>query len=872
MPPTQESVATTGAIADTGNGSEEASKLLILAAGIVHSAENVRLNRDNTIAFSRRVNELVVTIATELQERDASKAALSLLEGEVRNFERAIKAAHDDLVTRSKGSYVSQLLHREADAKKLLTHGENIHQACNTIIAAGYVRHSQSAKAALQQFENSRALEALEAHQADVAQHTSSNSRTTSSLNIPPRPQIFFGRAAELSALQSLLVAGPAGRVAVLGGPGMGKTSLAVTALHSDDVVARYGNRRFFIPCDAAEERNHCVFHIAATLGIIAAKRQDAEKALLTFLSSVPTLIVLDNFESVWESLDRRLDAERTLQLLASVESLALIITMRGTELPDGVVWTKPLLRPLQPLQPEASLQTFMAISDNPQDDHSLSVLLKLVENVPLAVTLLANLAQVESCDLMLRRWNSEKTAMLQRGGGTSKLTSLDISISISIQSPRMQSEATALQLLSILSLLKHGPIETDLGLMTSDALLSRHTIALSALLRTALCQRMRTGRIHVLSPIRQFMLENHPISEGLARPVYAHYFSVADLFQKEKRFLDLSNPSLLAEVDDVCTVVHHALHSGYEPRSAVEGAITTVRLWFNDGVGSPDVLPDAQILAQAEGFDDLTANCLVIQARMILGRVLPGDALALLCQARTLYEKIGDVIIDTTLHSADLLPLNTALASFEQIRPLVQSHSSKSPALLSRFVIGLGNLYMRSGRNQDARTCFHELLAIQRHSPNPSPRATAMAMYKLAGLEVDAGHLHTATQRLHELIELLYLVAAAMNRKIGWPVEIVRALCGFARVIEDSAAKPLLASILLLLRLWGLRPLLADALVTFGPILQRQRNFERAEARLKEALSHYEVMRNSRGSTRARIALESLKADRLAEETVTVA
>ncbi|KZV93298.1 hypothetical protein EXIGLDRAFT_51390 [Exidia glandulosa HHB12029] len=427
---------------------------------------------------------------------------------------------------------------------------------------------------------------------------------------------------------------------------------------------------------------------------------------------------------------------------------------MRGTELPDGVYWSRPLLRPLQPLQVLASRQTFMAISDDPQDESSLSALLEQVEHVPLAVNLLANLAQVEPCDSLLRRWDAEKTTMLQRADGTTKLTSLDVSISISIQSPRVQAEPAALELLSLLSVLKHGPLDTDLVVMTSDTRRSSLAAALPVLLRTALCQRMPTGRLHVLAPIRQFMLKNYQLSEALARPFHTHYFSLADLLLKERGLIDLSVPFLLAEMDDIIAAARHALQTGYEPRSSINGALAIGRLYVTDAVGSPDVLFDALRIAQAQGFHDLHAKCLDLWAGLVMAGAVPGDSLELWHQARMLFEKIGDVdgVIDMTLQSVKLLPLPAALASCEQIRPLVQSHTSRSSKFLPRFVRDLGYLYQRAGRSRDALDCFHNLIAIERQLPT-DPRATAFAMYRIADIESDIGHFirsHSPTSRAH--------------------------------------------------------------------------------------------------------------------------
>lgn len=68
---------------------------------------------------------------------------------------------------------------------------------------------------------------------------------------------------------------------------------------------------------------------------------------------------------------------------------------MRGAERPRGVVWTRPFLQPLGTLDPEAARQTFLDLSDI-DDDPDVDELLRLTDNLPLAVTLMASLASYE--------------------------------------------------------------------------------------------------------------------------------------------------------------------------------------------------------------------------------------------------------------------------------------------------------------------------------------------------------------------------------------------------------------------------------------------------------------------------------------------
>ena len=83
---------------------------------------------------------------------------------------------------------------------------------------------------------------------------------------------IFFGREQVVDQLVDVITStSSAARIAVLGGPGIGKTSVALAVLHSSVVVASFGSRRFFIACDAAETPGALPGLVAAYLGVSAA-------------------------------------------------------------------------------------------------------------------------------------------------------------------------------------------------------------------------------------------------------------------------------------------------------------------------------------------------------------------------------------------------------------------------------------------------------------------------------------------------------------------------------------------------------------------------------------------------------------------------
>jgi len=68
---------------------------------------------------------------------------------------------------------------------------------------------------------------------------------------LPPRPDL-VGREAEVGAVAAAWLAVPPEPVAVLGAPGIGKTTVCLAALHEEQVAQKFGGRRWFVRCDGA--------------------------------------------------------------------------------------------------------------------------------------------------------------------------------------------------------------------------------------------------------------------------------------------------------------------------------------------------------------------------------------------------------------------------------------------------------------------------------------------------------------------------------------------------------------------------------------------------------------------------------------------
>ncbi|KAJ7055842.1 hypothetical protein C8F01DRAFT_1318653, partial [Mycena amicta] len=311
------------------------------------------------------------------------------------------------------------------------------------------------------------------------------------------------------------------------------KTSLTRAVIHHSAVAARYGDQRFFVACESAASKDELVSLTAAYLGLNLDR--DPTRQILQHLSKNEGLLVLDNLETCWEAAKTRKDVEEFLSALTDVTGLALIVTMLGSERPANVRWTRPFLPPLEPLTHAASRQVFLDITEEVTEPAQIDRLLQLTDNIPLVIDLIAHAVDCEMLDgsdtdaatRILSRWETENVML---SAGFDKRSNLDISISLSLSSPRFTALPGPILLLTLLSVLPDGLSDAELlesGLPIENVLSCKET-----LLRTSL--GYTTGnvggrRLRVLSPIREYMQRHHPLDgtpgSALAEPLFQLYY-----------------------------------------------------------------------------------------------------------------------------------------------------------------------------------------------------------------------------------------------------------------------------------------------------------------------------------------------------------
>ncbi|TFK37268.1 hypothetical protein BDQ12DRAFT_753347 [Crucibulum laeve] len=469
--------------------------------------------------------------------------------------------------------------------------------------------------------------------------------RSSSTLSLLPASLLIFtGRDKEQQEIITLIQSNTAARIVVLGPGGIGKTSLTLSVIHHHNIVDIFGTRRYFISCDAAITADGLVSTIAKYFNL--EQKPKLSNVIIGYLSrsKEPALMVLDNFETPWEIPEQRSMVENFLALLANVSHLSIVLTMRGIERPGKIRWTRPFLAPLEPLADDAAEEIFRDIADINDDNPDLIELLKLTDNLPLAVTLMAHLAESETCTNILSRWKQENTSLLS--DGIDKTSSLEKSIFMSISSPRMKNTPDALELLSLLALLPEGISEATLLQMKLpfDNIPKCRFILVS----TSLAYMDGRGRVKALTPIREYTRTYHPPPNESLQSLNAYVTQILDVWTAYYEYPSQHQIDAIShELGNIYFILDYDLRVAQDYANndfwTVKAVISLLRLMNWTAIGSIDfILSLSSIIKQLGSRKLLQGQILYHLGNLSRRYITSRDAKKDLQDAYDCFESVG--------------------------------------------------------------------------------------------------------------------------------------------------------------------------------------------------------------------------------------
>ena len=507
----------------------------------------------------------------------------------------------------------------------------------------------------------------------DVISH-----RTVTIPREPNTPQIFFGREAELTQIIHMVFPGfpsrPA-RIAILGPGGYGKTTLAHAVLTHDRIWEYFGDARHFVTCESIFSSEALLIELGKTLHVLDGPPHALWLRIQTALSSKDSILCLDNFESPWDqSSDLKHSIEELLSRITGLPRVVILITMRGSERPARTQWSQPFLEPLDTFGDTAARQVWQAIAGN-YDDYA-EKLTVAVDYVPLAVDLLAHLSQTMPPILLWEEWSSKRTEVVQIGQ-MHRLSNLEYSIQLSIDSKRMKANPSAKSLLGVLSMLPEGLHFEQLKLFQGLLVDVEITSCLQTLHQCSLIKLIEER--YLLHPIVRLVCQNL----GLTLPVHK---AILEDFYINLAFQSY-NPSsktkgeVLLEVNNMKAVLLDILHSNYKKKSKLINASINFT-WFQIRIGNHS--------------DELIREAVTFVERNHGTRAL---LIACLSTWGVIYYEARDIEL--------------AQQKLKEAKRLCQSGFNLNSSLYGEILMWLGDTYLMQDAINEAMACCQSALKI---------------------------------------------------------------------------------------------------------------------------------------------------------------
>ncbi|KAA1473319.1 hypothetical protein DENSPDRAFT_269273 [Dentipellis sp. KUC8613] len=359
---------------------------------------------------------------------------------------------------------------------------------------------------------------------------------------IPAKPHIFLGRDDEVREIVATILEKSPARIAIMGPGGIGKTSIALAVLHHPSVKAFFNGVCYFVPCEAIDSADALMMKIAEILGVTAGKSQVLdEDDIMSHLGSHKAALCLDNFETPWEKSTSGI--EMILSKLASLPMMTILVTMRGLSYPLGISWTKPLLKPIVPVDVEAALQMFQELSDI-RDEYSKKLVIA-VDCIPLAIVLLASLARGDiDASMIWRDWEAEHTSMVKRETNEEhRLSNLDVSIKLSLESSRLKGSIEAERFLCFLSMMPAGISISAAEKLQTHLKLKKSFYSLCKIIgQCGLAYVDENKYVNLLSPIRLYIQEHLKLAAADLQNLKGFFLSFIDILHPTSMFRQAAN------------------------------------------------------------------------------------------------------------------------------------------------------------------------------------------------------------------------------------------------------------------------------------------------------------------------------------------
>jgi tetratricopeptide (TPR) repeat protein len=641
-----------------------------------------------------------------------------------------------------------------------------------------------------------------------------------------PNPGYCFGREREVEEVVTALIAEKPQPLPILGGPGMGKTTISLKALHDPRVAERFGARRWFVRCDGVKTRAELAAAIARTLELPVTA--DVEPAVLVFLATAPSALVLDNGETPLDG-DRRA-VEELLALLATIDTLALTVTIRGLQRPRGVPWLPDV--EAERLTDDAAAKVFVAVSGKPHfaNDPDLSRLLVVLDGVPLAITLMARYAELfDSLEPVWSRWKSKRTTMLKDGEEPDRLRNLAVSYELSVE----VLTPAARRLLFVLAMLPDGVAHGDLDGIFPDA-----DDALDELRRRALVFD-EAHRVRMRAPLREHVAASHPPDPSDEKRTMAFYFGLA-ITEGSKVGRPGGAEAVARLTPESANVAVMLEKSSVAPSKVVAYAVYGwSQLMQSTGIGATGPIERIATNALSAGQRDLAARSFKSLGDIAMIRSDYDLACTRYGQALPLYQQVSDVLGEASCIEClgdialRLSDHDSAWGRYEQALPLYQQVGDVLGE--ANCIMSLGDIALRLFDHDSARSRYEQALPLYQQVGDVLGEANCIL--SLGDIALRLSDHDSARTRFEQALPLYQQVGDVLGE-----ANCIRTLGDIAlRLSDHDSARTRFEQALPLYQQVGDVLGEANCILRLGDIAVAEESRDDAESKYRQALALYE-------------------------------
>lgn len=651
-----------------------------------------------------------------------------------------------------------------------------------------------------------------------------------------PKPLI-FGREAEAEIIVSAMLAGSP--VIIAGGPGMGKTALATSALYDARIVEHFGRRRVFASLEAAVEPRAILSKLVETLGI---PPTGDEATLLRIINANaaerPIAAVLDNVETVFDA--DRVEAERILNLVASVKGLSLAVTIRGV--PPSIAGAT-AIDDLPKLPLDAACESFIAVAGSTfAHDPDLAAILEALDGHALSIRLVAAQAiGLPSLKGLRETWEEAHAEILRRPGEEEgRLTSVRASLALSLNSRRMKFAPLARRLLTLLAFLPGGLAESGVrGLLGDRGAVSNAKAydAIGCLHQLRLVERRLDSRLRMLTPLRECVKKDVlPLIDDRERLI-DRYFSLLEKAtaigsENWKRF----RQEVEEEADNLDAVTEVAIQTSMRRKFLGRALVGLADFHCLSGRGTVASLDHALERLSTQPPSELTAEC-ILRLGWIAHSRSDNET------ARTRYEMVATICrgISSITGEANgirglgdiaYVRFDLAAARAHYDKALALYHRSSDLSGQAACIRAIGEIARLTVNLEVALAKYEEALTLYRRTGGVLGEANC-----IQGL----GNIAQARSD-HDVARTRYEEALALYRRIGvvaGEAQCIRGLGGIAHArSQHEAARAYYDEALALSRRVGDVTGEANSIQGLGEIARALSDHETARARYEEGLA----------------------------------